>query len=182
MPKKNDQPETQEQVQPQGAIIKVYPEHAERNLFRMLGIQINADVKELEQLLHEMGIEEIKDLPSKEAVMLHFQLRHTTGTTLGQIIDPVNGKGIIVDRIIQTYERVSTIMEKKIEKLLKNMEYSKLNKIDVVKEVDEIITLYDIAMRCVRETMNKLTTLVSINAPATLRPPLANVKLGYDLA
>lgn len=179
MPKKEDE---ETQIQSQGAIIKVYPDHAERNLFNKISIQANIDVKELEQLLQEMGIEEIKELPSKEAVMLHFQLRNVIGTTLGQIIDPVNGKGIVVDRIIQAYERVSAIVEKKIEKLIKGMEYSKLNRIDVIKEVEDIVQIYNISMRVLRETMNRLITLVSVNAPATLRPPLANVKLGYDLA
>jgi len=34
--------------------------------------------------------------------------------------------------------------------------------------------------KTVRELINRLLTTVHINAPATIRPPLANIKIGYD--
>ena len=179
MPEEETKP--YEEYEIKGALIKIMPSLADQNLFRKLSVQIQEDYKVVEQLLEALG-SEIKHQPAEVSTLVHSLLRNYTGTALGYIIDPLHSKSIIVDRITQICEIIMLITERRIMRLLDKVRKGQLApNDDISREINNIIRLHEISMIAIREVTNRLITLARINAPAPYRPPLANVKMGFDL-
>jgi len=165
-----------EEAEQPGYIIKVDSRAAEENLFRLLAYQ--ADSK---YAIKTPEVEEIKRVPSKVSAYIHELTRHYFNTILGgQIISPYMGRDIVLDRAIPFTEVLLSMLHERIQNLSKEIESKKLRGEDFEKEIRELLEYPEIAFITVRELLNRLLTAVHINAPPHLRPPLVNVKLGYD--
>jgi len=175
--------EEAKEYEARGAIIKIMSQTADQHLFRKLSLQVDEDYKVIEEILRELGAEdEIRKQPLEISTLVHYLLKNYMGTALGQIIHPLHGKQIIVDRLIQITELLAIITERRISNMLERIRKGQIPPTeDVSKEIKTIIRMHQISMIAIREALNRFITLLHINAPAPLRPPLANVKMGYDL-
>ena len=66
-------------------------------------------------------------------------------------------------------------------RLVKKIEEKKLRGEDFENEIRELLQYPDTAFITVRELINRLLTALHINLPPELRPPLVNLKVGYDV-
>ena len=171
--------EAEERAQsPRGVIIKIDSRQAEETLFKQMAYQISEDTR-LSELPEE--IEKIKDIPMKISTLLHFLTKHYLSVPLGgQIISPLFGKEIVIDRIAQFSEMLLSVINNRLLELQHKIEEKKMKGEDFEEEIREILTSIDISFIVVRELINRQLTAVHINAPVNLRPPLANVKIGFE--
>jgi len=163
---------------PRGVIIRIDSRAAEEQFFRAMSYQISEDTT-IQEIPKEA--EEIKSLPQKASLLIHFLTKHYFGSILGgQIISPHMGKDIVLDRIIQFAEMLLTIHQNRLNNLQKKILEKKLRGEDFENELRELLEYLDMSFLVVRELINRQLTAVHVNAPPPLRPPLVNVKLGYD--
>jgi len=163
---------------PRGVIIKIDARAAEESLFRAMSYQISEDTT-IQEIPKE--VDEIKGLPLKASLLIHFLTKHYFGSILGgQIISPHMGKDIVLDRIIQFTEMLLSIHHNRLTSLQKKIVEKKLRGEDFESELRELLEYLDLVFIVVRELINRQLTAVHVNAPPPLRPPLVNVKLGYD--
>jgi len=179
----DNMPENEEmEFQPRGSIIKVIPDIANRSLFGSLGQQVAEDITDINKILEKLGETDVKNLPLQVSILVHYLLRNYTTTPLGYIIDPVNGTSILKDRMLQILQLLESIVERKIRELQREARIRRKDPgFDIGQKIDDIINLHHIIMLASRESMNRLRNLQSINARPDKRPPLANVKIGYDI-
>jgi len=167
-----------QQGEPPAVVIKVDPKIVDETLFREFQIQM--EVEPQEQLPEEAR--EIKEIPAKVASLIQVLTKHYFASALGgKIISPHFGRDILIDRAIQFTEILFSIHRQRISTLVKKIEEKKLMGEDFEKEIRELIEYPDLAFVTVRELLNRLLTALHINLPPELRPPLVNVKLGYDV-
>lgn len=162
-----------------GVIIKVDPRNAEESLFKQMSYQVSEDTT-----IHEFPkeVDAIKDIPTKVSFLIHFLTKHYMGSVLGgQIISPHMGKDIYLDRSIQFAEVLVTIHNRRLSELEKKINEKKIRGEDFEYELREMLEWLELSFLTIRELLNRLLTSVHVNAPPPVRPPLVNVKLGYDM-
>ncbi len=150
---------------------------AEKSLFEKLSYQVSRELvlpKEKEKEIPAMTF------ASSVAMMVHSLLRHNTSTTLGHIVSPQWGRKIVVDRIIQACEILIEEYKSKVYETTSKILDKKLRGEDFEGEVRELIEYQRLTLIAMREVINRYVTLFHINMPSPLRPPLANVKIGYE--
>jgi len=161
-----------------GLVIKVDSRITEDTLFKEMAYQIP------QQMLPSEVSKDLADLssvPRKVTQFVHSILQPYMSTILGgQIISPHMGKDIVIDRIIQFAEIMLVQVQSRLGALSKKIYEKKIRGEDFEAELRDIFDTIDTSFITVRELINRLLTTVHINAPATIRPPLANIKIGYD--
>jgi len=173
----DDDDKDYEEISMKPTIIQVDPGVVENSLFRSMGYQ--ADSHDSLELTKEL--EELKGIPDKVGVLLELLTRNYLRTLLGgQIISPLMGEDIVLDRVVQFTEMLMSVYIKNINKLVKNIEAKKISGEDFEIELVSLIEYMDSFFIVIREVMNRLITVMHINAPQPVRPPLVNVKIGYD--
>ena len=162
----------------QRVIIKIDPRTVEDILFRQMAYQISEETP-IQEIPPE--VETVKELPTRAAILIHFLTKHYMSTVLGgQIISPYMGRDIALDRIIQYAEMLLSVLYNRLQELEKEIRAKKMRGEDFEKEVHLMLDNMEIILIVVREITNRILTAMHINSPPPLRPPLVNVKLGYD--
>jgi hypothetical protein len=163
---------------PRGAILRVDPSVAE-NLFKGITYNLPSEVtlKEIEDQLRA----ELSKTPSKVAALIHFGSRVYFQTLLGGQIIPPQARQVLMDRVSQFAQILFQMELKRIRELKAKIQQKALSGEafeQELQEIEEEIVTYFIA---IREFINRMLTVLYINAPANVRPPLANVKLGFEI-
>lgn len=175
MRRRREEPEGGE---PPAMVIRIDPKAVEETLFREFHYQMEVDEKEG---LPE-DAEAIKGVPSKIAGLIQVLTRHYFSSVLGgKIISPHFGKDILIDRAIQFTEILFSIHTQRIADLVKKIEEKRIRGEDFENEIRELLQYPETAFITVRELINRLLTALHINLPPELRPPLVNLKVGYDV-
>ncbi len=157
-------------------IIRVEAGLAEENLFKQLALQI------LEAYAPEEFETRIESMPRMVAKLVHIITKEYFSTPLGgQILDPRYSRDIVIDRVCQFMEVLLNVHRRYIEELLQNIQYKKMKGEEFRDELAKILNNFKIIYIVARELMNRLLVLSQINLPAPVRPPLANVKLGFEI-
>jgi len=161
---------------PQINIIRVDSSIAEDYLFKQIAMQM------LEPYAPEDFEARIEMIPKAVSKLLHVITKDYFSTPLGgQIMDPRYSKEIVVDRICQFIEILIGVQREYINGLLQRMKSSRIGGEDFEMEIKKILTNFNIIYIVARELMNRLLIVMQINLPSRMRPPLANVKLGYEI-
>ena len=163
---------------PRGVIIKIDPRTCEDILFRQMAYQLGEDTS-IQEIPKE--VDEIKEIPMRASMLMHFLTKNYLSTLLGgQIISPFMGKMIVLDRISQFGEILLSVCKRRISDLEKRIYEKKMRGEDFEKEIREILEDFELTFIVIRELINRLLTALHINSPPPIRPPLVNIKLGYD--
>jgi len=161
---------------PKGVIIRVDTESVERSLFQQIAKQL------LEPYRPEDYEQRLERIPLEVSKLVELIMKYYVSTPLGgQILDPVHSIDIIIDRIIQFVEILFTVQREYIHEIKSKIKNRTISREEVEDLVRRLLQNYKIIFITTRELMNRLYVLLQINAPAKIRPPLANVKIGYDV-
>ncbi len=164
-------------------LVKINPAVAEASLFTKLSVQLSPElVQEIKQGKSELLPPEriIVKYPNQVALMIHTLMRHNTSSVLGQIIPPSMGRTIIIDRISQAATVLLDEYREHVEKVTNKILEKKLRGEDFEEEIRSLVEMQKLIMIALREITNRLAVLYAINLPVRARPPLANVKMGYE--
>jgi len=181
--KRRREGEEEAELEYQGALIKVDPIFAERNIFEKIAGSLDQQVlKAMDEVIENLGGRDIE--ASTIAVKaLSYKLKSLfIDPVLGQIIHPIHGKEILMDRIELMCDISLSVLQQRLQSLIdkiKTRQYSPDE--DIGGKLAQLLYMYEILTLALRETMNQLLTLFHINVPPTKRPPLANVKIGFDI-
>jgi len=162
-----------------GYIIKIDSARAEQILFEEMAHNYAKILKapEIPDDIRQLG-----KPPDRVALIVHLMMMHYTGTMLGgQIISPQFGLDIFIDRVIQVAEiLLHRVGVEKLRELGRKIREKKVKGEDVIRELQEIQAWKTDVFIATREVINRFLTAMHINAPPPVRPPLVNIKLGYD--
>ena len=161
---------------PQLSIIRIDSSVAEDYLFKQIAIQL------LEPYTPEDFETRIEAIPKTVSRLVHVITKEYFSTPLGgQILDPRYSREILVDRVAQFIEILLSVQREYIRSLKERIRERRIRGEDFEYELKRILNNFDVIFIVARELMNRLNVLMQINLPGRLRPPLANVKLGYEI-
>jgi len=158
-----------------GTILKISPETVDEYILKQIALQA------LEEIPEEID-KQLEEIPRTVVKIIDTVLRPYLLSRLGgQIIDPRFGREILTDRIIQFSEIVLSVVLERLDHIYKEIENKSISHENIENEVKKIINTSKISFIVIREISNRLFTLLQINAPATVRPPLANNLEGLEI-
>lgn len=160
-----------------GVIIKVDTTSVEESLFKQIAQQI---VEYRPTKVEEEDT--IGKLAESIVRIVHIVTKNYFASPLGgQIIDPRRSKNIVVDRIIQFSEILLSVYREYVDAVERKVYEKSINPEEVEKTISDLVFKIPVIFLAIRELINRMYQLLQINAPANERPPLANIKIGYDL-
>ncbi len=160
----------------QGVIIRVDTAAAESHLFEKIAKQL------LEPYEPEDAEARLQRIPLTVAKLLDLIMKHYVSTPLGgQILHPSESSDILIDRISQFAEILFAVQREYIREIKARIRSRTITKEEIETQVRNLQQNFDIISITLRELMNRQYVLLQINAPAPLRPPLANIKMGFDI-
>jgi len=112
--------------------------------------------------------------------LVNETLKDMLSTFLGQIIDPRWNLPQFRDRACQIIEAMLEYYRKSVKLVIERIREKRLEGMSIERELEKLDSIETIISIASREIINRLYTLMTINAPAEARPPLANVRLGYE--
>ena len=159
--------------EPSAALIRIDPRLAMEGLFKGLYIQA-ADEYQVDE-----------DLAAAQSVSLRVHAlvealcKHYFGTVLGQVIHPRFGRGLVIDRIIAANEVIVGLLRRRLVDVLARIQAADAE--EAARLVETMLSDIEFTFIAMREVVNRFMTLLHLNLPASLRPPLANIRIGYDV-
>jgi hypothetical protein len=162
---------TQYNFKPLGTIIKVSPDNV-NEVLKTIAVQ-SIEAYEAEK--------DVSSVVTYVVSMLDTVLKPYLQSLLGQIVDPRFAREVFVDRILQFANIILSIVKERISSAFDEIISEKFDEKEVARRIRDIENLYSVAFVIVNEVANRLFTLLQINSPAIIRPPLANTLIGYDI-
>ena len=156
-----------------GVIIRVEPGTAEENLFRQFAEQLPPGIR-------EERFKELEEVSREISMIIHNVMKSYLAGMLVHIVPPQSALLVALDRAGQFIEIMMLSIREKVTELVKKVEAG-IPPEDFEKEIRELARAAMVSLTASREILNRIVTLVAINLPPGVRPPLVSTKLGHEI-
>jgi len=157
-------------IYPGSVVIRLDPVHVE-SLFKSLAEAIVVE--------EEVKVEPPKIVKAAFA-LVNEMLKEQLSTFLGQILDPRWMNEQFKDKSLRIVELLLDYYRQTARRIVERIKSKQMTGLDVEEELDKLERLELTISVAAREAIDRMFALMVSNSPADFRPPLVNVKLGFE--